>query len=71
MHSNEQEDFRGKVEARLKRRWPQLDWQDIAEIALGQTSLLECLMRRYDRSREELQAEIAAFENATPPPDLG
>jgi hypothetical protein len=70
MHSEEQLGPQSKAEARLKRRWPLLDWQDIADIALGQTSLLECLMRRYDSSKEVLQAEIVEFENMTPPPDL-
>ena len=59
-----------KHEARMLRRWPRLEKIDLADIALGQASLLECLQRRYDRGREDLEAEIVEFENMTPPPDL-
>jgi hypothetical protein len=58
------------LEARLQRRWPRLEMQDVADLALGQASLLEVLMRRYEGTRDELAAEIEAFETMTPPPDL-
>lgn len=60
-----------KYEARLLRRWPRLEMIDLADLAMGQATLLECLQRRYKQSREELQAEIAAFDTATPPPGIG
>lgn len=63
-------DVREKYEARLVRRWPKLGFQDLGELAIGQASLLEVLMRYYEGSAEELEAEIAAFDNMTPPPDL-
>jgi hypothetical protein len=48
---------REKHEARLRRRWPLLQLQDLADLALGQASLLEVLMRRYEATRDALAAE--------------
>jgi hypothetical protein len=70
MDSREEVEQWGKMEARLRRRWPRLELQDLADLALGQASLVEVLLRRYEGTREEIAAEIAAFENMTPPPDL-
>lgn len=51
-----------KVERRVSNRWPMLTRDDLADVALGQASLLEALQRRYDRDRNDLAAEIAEFE---------
>lgn len=61
---------RDKYEARLRRKWPLLQLQDLADLALGQASLLEVLRRRYEGSTDELEAEIRAFDIMTPPPEL-
>jgi hypothetical protein len=68
MSTDESAGLQEKFEARLLRRWPRLEMIDLADLAMGQASLLECLQRRYQRSRDELEAEITEFENATPPP---
>jgi hypothetical protein len=61
---------RERYEIRLTRRWPKLGFQDLGELALGEASLLEVLMRHYEGSAEEIEAEIAEFDSMTPPPDL-
>jgi hypothetical protein len=70
MDSQREAGSQEKYEARLRRRWPLLEMQDLADIALGQATLLECLELRYRKGRKILEAEIAEFDNATPPPDL-
>lgn len=52
----------GKVEDRVSQRWPLLTRDDLADVAIGQASLLEVLQRRYEGDRSELEAAIMAFE---------
>lgn len=62
MSHDDRVDQWGKVEDRVSQRWPLLTRDDLADVAIGQASLLEVLQRRYEGDRSELEAAIMAFE---------